>query len=255
MNTELEDARAEIARLRQQLVQAGQALEDFTYSVSHDLRASLRHVSAYLTVVREDLGDGIDAAIASHLDTASEAAAQMARLMDGLLELSRVGRAELQLCDVDLARLISDVRYQLEPDTAQRRIEWRVALALPIVRGDMALLGLVLRHLLANAVKFTRPREQATIDIDWSHSDGRCELRIRDNGVGFDPRQQDRLFRVFQRLHNPRQFEGLGIGLALARRVVERHGGTIAARGEVAGETAAGCEISLTLPLADGAAG
>ena len=263
MNTELEDARAEIAHLRQQLVQAGNALEDFTYSVSHDLRASLRHVSAYLKVVREDLGDGLDASIASHLDTAGEAAAQMARLMDALLELSRVGRAELEWGDVDLARLISDVRQQLEPDTAQRRIEWRIAPDLPIVRGDMALLGLVLRHLLTNALKFTRPRDQATIDIGWSRCEGRCELRIRDNGVGFDPRQQDRLFRVFQRLHSPRQFEGIGIGLALARRVVERHGGTIVARGlpvnpahdATANNDLPGCEISLTLPLANAAAG
>ena len=255
MNTELEDAHAEIARLRQQLVQAGHALEDFTYSVSHDLRASLRHVSAYLKVVREDLGDGLDASIASHLDTAGEAAAQMARLMDALLELSRVGRVELQWGDVDLARLISDVRHQLEPDALQRHIEWRIAPDLPVVRGDMALLGLVLRHLLANALKFTRRRDPATIDVSWSRRDGRCELRIRDNGVGFDARQQDRLFRVFQRLHSPRQFEGLGIGLALARRVVERHGGTIVARGEATGEAAAGCEISLTLPLADGVDG
>lgn len=255
MNTELETAHAEIARLRQQLVQAGNALEDFTYSVSHDLRASLRHVSAYLKVVREDLGDGLDASIASHLDTAGEAAAQMARLMDALLELSRVGRAELELGDVDLARLVSDVRQQLEPDAAARRIEWRIAPDLPIVRGDMALLGLVLRHLLANAVKFTQPCDRATIDVSWTRRDGRCELRIRDNGVGFDPRQQDRLFRVFQRLHSPRQFEGLGIGLALARRVIERHGGTIAARGATGGGAAAGCEISLTLPLAGGAAG
>ena len=263
MNTELEDAHAEIARLRQQLVQTGNALEDFTYSVSHDLRASLRHVSAYLKVVREDLGDGLDASIASHLDTAGEAAAQMARLMDALLELSRVGRAELQWGEVDLARLISDVRHQLEPDALQRHIEWRIAPDLPVVRGDMALLGLVLRHLLANALKFTRPRDPATIDVSWTRRDGRCELRIRDNGVGFDARQQDRLFRVFQRLHSPRQFEGLGIGLALARRVVERHGGTIGARGQsanaagdaTANEALPGCEISLTLALADPAAG
>ena len=255
MNTELDQARAEIARLRQQLVQAGNALEDFTYSVSHDLRASLRHVSAYLKVVREDLGDGLDASIASHLDTAGEAAAQMARLMDALLELSRVGRADLELCDVDLCRLISDVRHQLEPDAAQRRIEWRVAPDLPMVRGDMALLGLAFQHLLANAMKFTRPRDPAMIDIGWTRRDGRCEVRIHDNGVGFDRRQQDRLFRVFQRLHSPRQFEGLGIGLALARRVVERHGGAITARGEASDDGRSGCEISLTLPLAHAAAG
>ena len=247
MNSELDEARAEIARLQQQLAQAGQALEDFTYSVSHDLRASLRHVSSYLKIVREDLGDGVGAAITSHLNTAGEAAVQMGRLMDGLLELSRIGRVELQLSDVDLSRLIADLRRQLEMDNGQRQIEWQIAPDLPQVRGDMALLGQMFAHLLANALKFTRPRAHARIDIHWTHQHGAsCELRIRDNGVGFDARLQDRMFRVFQHLHNPREFEGIGIGLALARRVVERHGGTIDARGDMG----PGCQISLTLPLA-----
>ncbi len=247
MNTELDDAHAEIARLQQQLAQARLAMEDFTYSVSHDLRASLRHVSEYLKIVREDLGDGIGASIASHLNTASEAAAQMGRLMDGLMELSRIGRVELQLADVDLSRLIADVRRHLEMDFGQRRIEWNIAPDLPHVHGDMALLGQMLAHLLANALKFTRSCAPATISIVWARQDGgNCELRIRDNGVGFDARLQDRLFRVFQRLHNTKEFEGIGIGLALARRVVERHGGTIRARGDMA----PGCQISLTLPLA-----
>ena len=247
---ELQQARERIGQLEKELAQAGLALEDFTYSVSHDLRASLRHVSAYLKIVREDLGSGVDATISAHLDTAGDAAAQMARLMDGLLELSRVGRAELRPSRVDLSRLIADLRQQLERDTAQRRIEWRIAPDLPHVWGDMALLGQMLAHLLANAVKFTRPCPQATIDIGWTPVDAnRCELRIRDNGVGFDPRLQDRLLRVFQRLHGTKQFEGIGIGLALARRVVERHGGTIRLRGDMA----PGCEVSLTLPLVTGA--
>ena len=248
MTTELDDARAEIARLQQQLAQARLALEDFTYSVSHDLRASLRHVSEYLKIVREDLGDGVAAPIASHLNTAGEAAAQMGRLMDGLLELSRIDRVELQLADVDLSLLVADARRQLEMDAGQRRIEWNIAPDLPHVRGDMVLLGRMLAHLLANALKFTRPCAPATIAVGWTRQDGgHCELRIQDNGVGFDARLQDRLFRVFQRLHNPREFEGVGIGLALARRVVERHGGTIRARGDMA----PGCQISLTLPLAN----
>ena len=248
---ELERARRKIEQLERQLAQAGQALEEFTYSVAHDLRASLRHVGAYIRIVREDLDGGADGAIEAHLDKAAEAAAQMGRLMDGLLELSRVGRAELRSSDVDLSRLVADVRLQLEPDTGQRRIEWCVAPDLPVVRGDPALLGQMLAHLLGNAVKFTRGCARATIAISWTRQGvGTCELRIRDNGVGFDARLQERLFRVFQRLHSPRQFEGIGIGLALCRRVVERHGGSIHARGD-AGK---GCEISLTLPLADGAA-
>lgn len=245
-SAELQQARQQIAQLQQQLAQAGQALEDFTYSVSHDLRASLRHVSAYLKIIREDLGSGDPAAIVSHLDTAGNAAAHMARLMDGLQELSRVGRAEMQRCSLDFSRLISDVRHQLEADTAQRKIEWQVAPDLPKVWGDMALLGQMLVQLLGNALKFTRDCPVARIEVGWERrDDGSCELRIRDNGVGFDPRFQDRLFRVFQRLHSPKQFEGIGIGLALARRVVERHGGRIWASGAMG----AGCQISFTLPL------
>ena len=249
--TELEEARQRIEQLEQQLAQTGQALEDFTYSVSHDLRASLRHVSSYLKIVREELGDGVEVAIASHLNTAGEAATRMGRLMDGLLELSRVGRAELQLSDVDLARLIADVRHQLEHGAQPRRVEWCVAPDLPKVRGDLALLYQMFTHLLANALKFTRPCSLATIKIDWTCRDpDLCELRIRDNGVGFDARLQDRIFRVFQRLHSAKEFEGIGIGLALARRVVERHGGAILARGDMD----PGCQITLTLPLAAGPA-
>ena len=248
---ELQQARQEIEQLQLQLAQARLAMEDFTFSVSHDLRASLRHVSAYLKIVREDLGEGVDAATQSHLDTADEGAAQMARLMDGLMELSRIGRAELQPTNVDLSRLISDTRHRLEPEAIQRQVEWHIAPDLPIVRGDMAMLGQMLLHLLANALKFTRERPLASIDIGWARrDDGLCELFIRDNGVGFDPRFQDRLFRVFQRQHSPRQFEGIGVGLALARQVVERHGGSIRARGDIG----AGCQISLTLPLAADAA-
>lgn len=242
-----DDGAPRIAQLERELAQAQQALEDFTYSVSHDLRASLRHVTAYLRIAREDLGDGIDAAVASHLDTAAGAAAQMGRLMDGLLLLSRVGRAELQVDDVDLARMVDDVRQQLEPQAGARPVQWSIAADLPRVRGDMALLGQMLNCLVGNAVKFSQDNPAAHIAVRWDPLDGAWfELHIEDNGVGFDPRMQDRLFRVFQSLHSARQFGGVGIGLALARRVVERHGGRIRARGE----PGKGCCVSLSLPRA-----
>lgn len=241
-----EAAQQRIEQLEQQLAQERLALEDFTYSVSHDLRASLRHVSAYLNIVREDLGVGVDAAILSHLKTAGDAATHMARLMDGLQELLRIGRAELQLSEVDLSRVFADLRHQFDAN-GNRPVQWQLAPDLPHVWGDMALIGQMLSHLLANAIQFTQPVPQPRIEVGWSRlDDGWCELRIRDNGVGFDPRLQDRLFRVFQRLHSQREFQGIGIGLALARRVVERHGGRIAAHGNLG----AGCEISLTLPMA-----
>lgn len=247
---ELELAHRQIDQLRRELAQSRLVIEDFTYSVSHDLRAPLRHVVSYLKVVREDIGDSIDPAITAHLNTASEAASNLGRLIDGLLELSKVGRAELQFTDVDLQRLVSDQCHQADRDAMGRQIRWRIASDLPTVHGDIALLGQMLARLLSNALKFTRDCPQATIEISWTRDgEGHCELRLRDNGVGFDARFQDRLFRVFQRLHGPREFDGIGVGLALARQIVERHGGTIRARGDLA----PGCEISLTLPLAQGA--
>lgn len=236
-----------LARLERELAQARLALEDFTYSVSHDLRASLRHVSAFVRIAREDLGAAAEPDVAAHLDKAASAASQMSRLMDGLLELSQIGRAELQPGEVDLARLVDDIRHQLQDASGDRSIVWQVAPGLPQAHGDVALLYQMLEQLLGNAVKFTRPSPQACIQVEGRQApDGGVELTLRDNGVGFDPRLQDRLFRVFQRLHSPREFDGIGIGLALARRVVERHGGRIAA----AGEPGKGCCISLYLPPA-----
>ena len=248
---DLPAARQQITDLQRQLEQARQVLEDFTYSVSHDLRAPLRHVGAYLKIIREDLGDGVDPAIVSHLQTAGDAATQMGRMMDGLLELSRTGRAELQVSTVDLFALLPELQDKLAPEIGERAIVWRIAPDLPPVRGDLALLGQMLLHLLANAVKFTRQCTEPVIDVGWrALGDGWCEIHVQDNGAGFDPRFADRLFRAFQRLHSSRQFEGIGIGLAFARLIVERHGGTIHAQGTVG----AGCRISLTLPMASDAA-
>lgn len=245
MSTELGAALQTIEDLQRQLAQSRLALDEFTYSVSHDLRAPLRHVNAYLKIIREDLGDTINPSITSHLKTAGDAATHMARLMDGLLELSRVGRAELQLSDVDLRRLVSELQEKLAPDIGERAFEWRVAPDLPVVRGDLALLGQMLLRLLANAVKFTRDCPAAVVEIGWSAlGAGCCEVVVQDNGAGFDPRFADRLFRVFQRLHSPKQFEGIGVGLALARMVVEHHGGAIRAQGS----PESGCRISLSLP-------
>ena len=247
MTTPTEDASARVLRLERELATARLAVEDFTYSVSHDLRASLRRVNAFLKIAREDLGDGLDPAIASHLDTAAGAAGHMVRLIDGLMELSRIGRVAMVPGDVDLGRLLADVHNQLESGTAGRDIRWTIAPDLPTVQGDMALLAQMFRCLLDNAVRFTRNQPVAHIGIHMSSLDGgMCELQIRDDGVGFDPRLRDRLFRVFQSLHSDPQFDGLGIGLALARRVVERHGGEI----DADGEPGKGCCITLRLPTA-----
>ena len=247
----LRAALQQVADLQQQLALSQQVTEDFTYSVSHDLRAPLRHVSAYLKIIQEDLPQPVEPAILSHLQTAADAAALMGRQMDGLLELSRTGRADLQFAQVDLQHLVAEVQDKLAPEIGDRRLAWFVAADLPRLRGDITLLGRLLWCLLANAVKFTRSTREASIRVSWQREEpGWCVLRIEDNGAGFDPRFADRLFKIFQRLHSTRQFEGLGVGLALARLITERHGGSIGAEGVVDG----GCRISLRLPLAGAAA-
>ena len=246
MSDELSEARQRIESLQIELARARTALEDFTYSVSHDLRAPLRHVTSYLKIIREDLGDSLQPETAGHLQTASGAAALIGRQIDGLLLLSRLGRIELEWSQVDLARLVSEVREQLAPGVAGRRVEWRIACDLPVLPGDMALLGQMLGHLLGNACKFTAACESALIEVGWRRlNDSWGELVVADNGAGFDPRFQDRLFTVFQRLHSSKQFDGLGIGLAFSRLVVELHGGTIQAQGALSG----GCRVTLRLPL------
>jgi len=237
----------QLQRLERELAQSRQALEDFTASVSHDLRAPLRHFSAFVQIAREDLGDGVDPEVAAHLDKAADSAAHLGQLMDGLLELARIGRAELQPEPVDLARLVDDIRHQMQGGLQGREVVWQVAPDLPLAHGDVALLHQLVARLLDNALKFTRDCPQARIEISGrSTADGGVEIQVRDNGVGFDPRQHDRLFRPFQRLHSAKAFDGIGIGLALARRVAERHGGTIAASGEVG----KGCSIRVRLPPA-----
>ena len=244
-------AQQRIAELEQALLLSHKALEEFTFSVSHDLRAPLRHVGAYLKIAREDLGPDIDPAIDAHLRTAGDAAQLMGRQMDGLLELSRLGRTDLRRVAVDLSQLVNQVCEQLALPTPAVLPQWQVVHPLPVVHADRALLGQMLIHLLGNAVKFCAPSTAAKITVDSAlGEDGFCTLRIADNGIGFDSRFQDRLFRVFQRLHSNRQHpglgDGLGIGLVFSRLVVERHGGTIRIRGDLQ----PGCEVSLLLPLA-----
>ncbi len=240
-------AQLQVQRLERELAQSRQALEDFTASVSHDLRAPLRHVSAFVRIAREDLGLDIDPEVAAHLDKAADAATHLGHLMDGLLELARIGRIALQTGPVDMHRLIDDIRHELQCGLQGRDVVWNVAPILPPAFGDVALLQLLMARLLDNALKFTRDCAQTRIEISGrSTQDGGVEIQLCDNGVGFEPRQHERLFRPFQRLHGAKAFEGIGIGLALARRVVERHGGEISASGEVG----KGCCISLRLPPA-----
>jgi two-component system OmpR family sensor kinase len=239
------------AQLQRQLAATQAELEDFTFSVSHDLRASLRHITAYAGLVREDLGEQLPAGVAAHLDTLSQAAQHMGRMINSLTELSRLGGAELHQNQVVISGLINDVRTELSGDAVARQIAWQVADDFPLVRGDADLIRQLWRHVLSNALKFTRSRTSAQIQIGWQSPPGASaapcvQFFVQDNGVGFNPRYANKLFHAFQRLHSTHEFEGLGMGLALSRKIVERHGGAISALGEVD----AGCRISFTLPLA-----
>lgn len=234
------------ARLRQSEARntALQAeLDRFVFSVSHDLRAPLRHITAYAPLVREMLAEGEDPGPC--LDTLEQSARSMARMVDALLELSRLSRIPLQTTTVPMAALVAEAQRALAAETAGRNIDWQLPADWPEVQGDAALLRQVWEHLVSNALKFTRPRSQAQIILGWESAADGTTFWLRDNGVGFNPAASGTMFDLFQRLHAASAFDGAGVGLALARQIVLRHGGSISAQGEVDG----GCTVRFTLPL------
>jgi len=213
------------------LAVVNQELEAFSYSVSHDLRAPLRHIHGYVEMLQEATRGQLSEKASHYLSTITEASVEMGQLIDDLLSFSRVGRAEISKIQVRLADLVPDVIRGLEMATTGRAIVWNIE-SLPSVTGDPALVKQVLTNLIDNAVKYTRGREPATIQIGSAgEEDGRIVLFVRDNGVGFDMQYAHKLFGVFQRLHRAEDFEGTGIGLATIRRIVARHGGRVWAEG------------------------
>ena len=201
-------------------------LEAFGYSVSHDLRAPLRHLDGFARLAIERIGDSDDKT-REYLTKISRSSAKMGDLIDDLLALSRASRLDLNAQPVDLQALVSGVREECMHDAGQRNIEWQIG-TLPQVQGDQALLRQVFTNLLSNAIKFTRNCEQAVIEVHAElTADNEVQISVRDNGAGFDMRYADKLYGVFQRLHHESEFEGTGIGLAIVRRIVERHGGKV----------------------------
>ena len=226
---------------------ANQELEAFTYSVSHDLRAPLRHVAGFTDLLRSHLTE-VDPQSQRYLETIVGATARMAEMIDKLLALSRVGRGEMRPAEVDMGDLVAELRDELSGAGNGRNVDWRIG-ALPVVHADRALLRGALQNLLANALKFTAGRDPAVIEVSAIPGSGprEHEIVVRDNGAGFDMKYVGKLFGVFQRLHAPGEFEGTGIGLASVRRIINRHGGRVWARG-IPG---AGAEFHFTLPVAE----
>jgi len=233
----------ELAQLANELRRSNKELEAFSYSVSHDLRAPLRHIAGYTELLSEIEGQGLSERGRRFLKHIEEAAQFAGSLVDNLLNFSQMGRSALRLSDVDLNALVEAIRQELAPDYEGREIVWDVA-PLPKVIADPAFINLALHNLVANAIKYTRGREPARIEIGARQHAGETEVYIRDNGVGFDMAYANKLFGVFQRLHRMEDFEGTGIGLASVRRIIERHDGRVWAEGQVD----QGASFHFTLP-------
>ncbi|MFD1734394.1 ATP-binding protein [Deinococcus malanensis] len=222
---------------------ANEELEAFAYSVSHDLRTPVRHIAGFSTLLRKTLGDGLDPKAERYLTVIDQATLRMNHLIDAMLDLSRTSRQPLHVRLVDLGALLTDIRAELMPDVLERDIAWRIG-PLPLVWADQDLLRQALLNLLSNALKYSRTRAQAVIEVRVVERSGDWVVEVQDNGVGFDPRYSDKLFGVFQRMHRQEEFEGTGVGLANVRRIIARHGGQVWAKGAV-GE---GATFSFSLP-------
>ncbi len=226
-----EGANRELLQRTTQLEAANKELESFSYSVSHDLRAPLRHIMGYAMLLQKKAPQ-LDETTRHYLNTISESANQMGKLIDDLLAFSRMGRSEVKKGTADLGLVVKGIVEELQEETKGREIVWKVG-ELPEVFCDSSMLRLVFVNLISNATKFTRPRGKALIEIGCNPEADKFVFFVRDNGVGFDPKYKDKLFGVFQRLHHQDEFEGTGIGLANVRRVIHRPGGTAWDDGEI----------------------
>ena len=247
---EIRKLNQELGKRAAELEATNKELESFAYSVSHDLRAPLRHMVGYSELLQRQASSSLDEKSRRFIQTILNSAKRMGNLIDDLLAFSRIGRAETKKTKVDLRQLVDEVVAEIGQDTKGRDIAWKIG-ALPVCYGDRSMLRLVVVNLVSNAVKFTRMREPAEIEIGCDdRNQEEFEVFVRDNGAGFDMQYVNKLFGVFQRLHLPEQFEGTGIGLATVQRIVHRHGGQV--RGEAAVEQ--GATFYFSLPKARDAA-
>jgi PAS domain S-box-containing protein len=230
LNEELEER---IAQRTAQLEAANHELEAFSYSISHDLRAPLRHIGGFSKILINDFGPGMAVEARGHLRHIEDAVIRMELLVDGLLSLAKLGRQSLKLRRTELNAIVDQVISVLQPECEGREVEWRIA-PLPAVECDQILMGQVFQNLIGNALKYSRGRNGAVIEIGSIQQ--RCEpaiIFVRDNGAGFEMKYAQKLFGVFQRMHTESEFEGTGVGLATVHRIIQKHGGRVWAEAEL----------------------
>ena len=228
--TERKKAEETLQAAKESAEAANKELEAFCYSISHDLRAPLRSIDGFSRILLQDYATKLDNTGQEHLQRVCAASQRMSELIDDLLRLSRITRAEISREPVDLSTSARQIAAELQATQPDRAVEWKIAEVL-VAEGDARLLRLALKHLLDNAWKFTAARTPAAIELGVSEQDGERVYFVRDDGVGFDMAYADKLFGVFQRLHATEEFEGTGIGLATVQRIVRRHGGRVWAEG------------------------
>jgi PAS domain S-box-containing protein len=228
---EIRQLNDELGKRTTDLEASNKELEAFAYSVSHDLRAPVRHMAGYTELLQKHASSILDEKSNRYILTILESAKRMGTLIDDLLAFSRIGRVEARSTTVSLDQLVKEVLGEVQPEIDGRNIAWKIG-ALPDLYGDRSMLRLALVNFISNAVKFTRTRPQAVIEVGCleKNKDG-AVVFIKDNGVGFDMKYANKLFGVFQRLHPTEAFEGTGIGLATVQRIIHRHGGRVWAEG------------------------
>jgi signal transduction histidine kinase len=223
----------ELLRVAKEAAEASnRELDAFSYSVSHDLRAPVRHVLGFSNILIDEYGPALPPEVQQHLQHIQKGARRMGQLVDDLLSLARLGRQGLHLGSNSLKRLVEETIAESLPEISDRQVELKVG-ELPSVECDASLMKQVFQNLLSNALKFSRSRARAVIEVGQKNQAGMPVVFVRDNGVGFNTKYSDKLFGVFQRLHRAEDFEGTGVGLATVQRIIQKHGGRIWAEAEL----------------------
>ncbi len=221
-----------LAEQHNKLKQLNDELESFSYSVSHDLNAPLRHIIGYIELLNKHVENSEDKQVKKYMKIITDEAFRMEGLIQSLLSFSRLGRASLKKSKLVFNDLINEVIARAQPETKGRAIDWQIA-SLPEVYCDKKMFFMVWENLISNALKFTKNKKKTMIKINSTKLESEYQFSIQDNGVGFDPRYSDKLFKVFQRLHSNSDFSGTGIGLVNVKKIIEKHGGRIWIEGKI----------------------